>query len=70
LEDEFATVATIHDVVDGAGLLNTHFSGHDEWQTALPAIVNTIIPGTDPFLNPDAKVTKNQPKIRMAITMR
>jgi len=48
-EDRFATVAAIHDVVDGTGVLDAHFSGHEERQTPFPIIVNTIILGTDPF---------------------
>jgi DUF971 family protein len=36
-------------VVYGAGILDAQLSGHAENYTARPAIVNTILLGTDPF---------------------
>jgi hypothetical protein len=50
LENGFAPVAPVHDMVNGARILETQLSGHETSRAESVAGVNTTKLGTDPFL--------------------
>jgi hypothetical protein len=50
VEDESATVAPVHHVVDRTGILNSQLAGHGENAAASPH--NLSIPLTDPLMTP------------------